>query len=143
MKKIFAVLLALSLAAGLFGCAVTEESGYEATMETFGDAEKITAHLYRDGEEALEVEVTEELTGLVGGEWKETDGRSGGEKVLTLTVGTQHEITFFDNGRAMIYYGYASVIEKDRRYYNVTLDSDLDSLYNYCKENGTVPETEE
>ena len=43
----------------------------------------------------------------------------------------------------MIYYGYATVIEKDRCYYNVTLEGELSDLYDWCLENGTVPEDEE
>lgn len=143
MKKAVAALLALIVAAGLWGCAVTEESGYETALKALSEAETVLVHLYCDGEETLELEVTDELSSLIEGKWEKTSGRGGGEKELTITVGTQHEITFFDNGTAMIYYGFTSVIEKDRCYYSVALDGDFEELYDHCQENGTVPETEE
>lgn len=143
MKRFAAFAVALSMFLCLFGCAMTEESGIEATLAALKEAENVTVHIYRDGEKALLVENTEDICEMIEGEWKKAGGRDGGEKVLTVTVGTQHEITFFDNGRAMIYYGFTTVFEKDRCYYSVDLDSDLDSLYDYVEENGTVPETEE
>ncbi len=143
MKRIIALILSALCAFALFGCAVTEESGSDHTLKSLGEADEVIVHLYGDEEKSLEVQVTKELEELLSGKWEKAAGRDGGDKVITITVGTQHEITFFDNGRAMIYYGYASVVEKDRRYYNVTLDSDIDNLYDYCVENGTVPETEE
>ena len=77
------------------------------------------------------------------GKWEKREGRPDSDKVLTLTVATQHEITYFEDGSVMIYYGYASVFEKDRCYFNVTLDEGIAGLYNWCRDNGTVPETEE
>ena len=144
MKRIFALILAAVMSCALFGCALTEESGVDFTMKALSEAEEVTVHLYLEEEEKLlDLEVTEELCNLLKGEWEKVSGRGNGKKVLTVTVGTQHEITLFDNGRAMIYYGYASVVEKDRCYYVVDLDGDVDSLYGYCEENGTVHVAEE
>lgn len=142
MKKIVAVIMAMVMALCFFGCAMTEETQYENTMDILKEAEDVTVHLYKDGEESLLVEVDDEFISYFGGEWEKAGGRDGGDKVLTVTVGTQHEITFFDNGRAMIYYGKTSVIEKDRTYYSVVLDESLESFYDWCLETGTVPETE-
>ena len=47
-----------------------------------------------------------------------------------------------DNGVAMVYYGYAGVLEKDRRYYTVDLEDELTKLCDYVSENGKVIEEE-
>lgn len=143
MKKIIAIVISMVMAVCLFGCAVTEETQFENTMKILKEAEDVTVHLYKDGEESLLVEVNDEFVSHFEGEWEKAGGRDGGDKVLTVTVGTQHEITFFDNGRAMIYYGKTSVVEKDRTYYSVVLNESIESLYNWCLETGTVAETEE
>ncbi len=143
MKRIIAALLCTITLFTLCSCALTEESDVDATLAALKDAKEITAHLYTDEETSYTLKVKEELLSLIEGDWKKAGGQDGGTKVLTITVGTQHEITFFDNGVAMIYYGYASVFEKDRRYFNVDLNSDLDNLYNYIEENGKVLVDEE
>lgn len=143
MKRIIAILLCAVTLFALCSCALTEESDIDTTLESLKDAEEITAHLYKGEETSYTLEVTDELLGLVEGKWESAGGQDGGKKVLTLTVGTQHEITFFDNGVAMVYYGYASVLEKDRRYFSVDLDSELEDLYDYIEENGKVLEEED
>ena len=145
MKRIICVLVSLVLAAGLCSCALTEESSDPAlTLSMLAEEETVMVHLYSDkGEETLEVEVTDEFLSLMDGKWEKASGQGGADKVLTVTVGTQHEITYFEGGAAMIYYGFASVFEKDRCYYSVELEGELSKLYDYCAENGTVPETEE
>lgn len=143
MKKIIAALLCAITVFALCSCALTEESGIESTLEVLKDAEKITAHVYGDSETSYELEVTDELLALVEGKWEAAGGQGGGTKVLTLTVATQHEITFFDNGVAMVYYGYASVLEKDRRYFTVDLEENLEKLSDYVTENGKVIEDTE
>ncbi|MBQ2730309.1 MAG: hypothetical protein IJF69_05995 [Clostridia bacterium] len=143
MKKTVALILGICMMLALCGCAISEKAGTEATFEVLSEKETVSVHLYRDGETTLDLKVTDELQSLLSGDWEKVSGRAGGEKVLTLTVDTQHEITFFDNGKAMIYYGYVDVFEKDRCYYDVTLDGELDELYDWCCENGTVPAVEE
>ncbi len=143
MKRIIAALLCILTALAFSSCALTEESDVDSTLAALKDAKKITAHLYTDEETSYTVKVTEELLSLVEGDWEKAGGQDGGTKVLTLTVGTQHEITFFDNGVAMIYYGYAGVFEKDRRYFSVDLEKEIDNLYNYIEENGKVLVDEE
>ena len=142
MRKIISAIMALIMTVCLFGCAMTEETEFENTMDILKEAETVTVHLYKNGEESLLIEVNDEFVSYFDGQWENASGRDGGDKVLTLIVGTQHEITFFDNGRAMIYYGKTSVVERDRTYYSVALDESLDSLYDWCSEMGTVPETE-
>ena len=142
MKRFIAALLCAITAFALCSCALTEESDVESTLKVLEDAKEITAHLYSDGETSYELSVTDELLSLVEGKWEPAGGQNGGEKVLTLTVATQHEITFFDNGVAMVYYGYAGVLEKDRRYYTVDLEEELTKLCDYVFENGKVIEEE-
>ncbi|MBQ4066675.1 MAG: hypothetical protein IJD22_03405 [Clostridia bacterium] len=137
MRKLAAVLLILCMAVTSVGCALTEESGFDYTYNTLKEAESVTVHLYgEDGEEALEVPVRDELTSLFTGEWEHASGQDGGKKTVTVTVQTQHEITFFDNGIAMIYYGYASVAEKDRCYYSVKLDGSVEEICEYAEKHG-------
>ena len=144
MKKIIAALLCAITVFALCSCALTEQSDIENTLAILKDAEEITAHVYTSSETSYEIEVTDELLALVEGKWETANGQAGGKKVLTLTVATQHEITFFDNGVAMVYYGYANVIEKDRRYFKVDLNESTEKLSDYITENGKViEETEE
>ena len=145
MKKLLSILLVSVLIFSLSACAIPEQAeDPEKTMEILSEAEEITVHLYGEKEEkTLKLLVTEELLSLTEGKWEKASSRPDGKKVLTLTVGTQHEITYFEDGSVMIYYGYASVFEKDRCYFNVTLDEGITKLYNWCRDNGTVPETEE
>jgi len=135
-KRITALLLAVLCALSLFGCGVTEETGYDHTLAALKEAEKVTVHLYGKEEESLVVPATDELSSLMAGEWKEAAGQDGGVKLLTVTVGTQHEVTFFDNGRAMIYYGFTSVVERDRRYYEVKLEKSISDIEEYAKKHG-------
>ena len=143
MKRFIAALLCAITAFALCSCALTEESDIESTLAVLEEAEEITAHLYSEEETSYELSVTDELLALVEGEWTAAGGQDGGTKVLTLTVATQHEITFFDNGVAMVYYGYAGVLEKDRRYFTVELEEDLEKLYDYIEENGKIIVDEE
>lgn len=144
MKRIIATVLCLVLALSLFGCAVTEESGFESTLEAIKEAEMITAYFYGDEEEPiLEVEVTDELCDLMKGQWSAKDSLPEGEKVITVSLGEHHEVTFFDDGSAVIYYGFAGITEKDRCYYSVELESELSELCDWCIDHGTVPEEKE
>ena len=144
MKKITGIILAVALLFSLSACAVPEKADDPAlTMDVLSEAEEITVHLYKEkAETALTLEVTDELLSLTEGKWEKMKGSPDADKVLTLTVATQHEITYFEDGSAMIYYGYASVFEKDRCYYTVSLEGELDDLYSWCLENGRVPEEE-
>lgn len=137
-RRSIAVLLAfLGVLAVLSGCVRTEESGFDYTFKALSEAEKVTVHIYnKEEEEAYRVPVTEELIKLVKGEWTPVSGQDGGKKTITLTVDTQHEITFFDNGRAMIFYGYASVVERDRCYYEAKLDGDVAKIEEYTNKHG-------
>lgn len=145
MKKVIAIFLFAAFLFSLCSCALTAESDIDSTMAALKDAKEISAHLYKDEETSYSLKVTDELLvlDLVEGKWEKAGGQNGGTKVLTLTVGTQHEITFFDNGIAMIYYGYAGVFEKDRRYFSVSLDSSLEDLYSYIEDFGKIIEAEE
>lgn len=164
MKRIACSVLAAFLAMAMSSCAHTPESTpdkiievleskaeetvlEEGTEEEIADSirdKNISVHLYKASEEkTLDLVASEELCELFKGEWKEADSKGDGEKIISFTVDTQHEITFFDNGRAMVYYGYCSVYEKDRRYFEISLDGGLDALYDFAAEHGTEPEEEE
>ena len=144
MKRYISIFLAAVLAFSLSACAVPEKADDPTlTLDVLKSAEEITVHLYGEEEKALSLEVTDELLSLTEGKWEKMSGRPDADKVLTLTVATQHEITYFEDGSVMIYYGYASVFERDRCYYTVELEGELSELYDWCEENGKVPETEE
>lgn len=150
MKKIIALILSAVAVLGLCACSAgggdkkdMAEVRYNEAVDAVKEAEKLLVHFYDNGEEkTLQIDSCKELEKNLSGTYEKASGKDGGKKILTITVGTQHEITFFDNGRAMIYYGFISVFEKDRYYYEVSLDEGFESLYNWCLENGTVPETE-
>ncbi len=164
MKKIVFVVMAVLLATALASCAYTPEStpdkiievleskaeetvldeGTEEEIEASIKEKTVSVHLYKEKEEkTLELIADDALCALFEGEWKETDSKGEGEKIISFTVDTQHEITFFDNGRAMVYYGFCTIFEKDRRYFEISLDGGVDALYNFAKEHGIESEEEE
>ncbi len=163
MKRLTALCLVIVFAFSLVSCAMTQGikpdavekrlaekaavkiEGTEEEMESLKDEKTVSVHLHKDKKKAktLDLLVTDELLELFSADWKKASSKGGGNKVITFTIDVQHEVTFFDNGRAMIYYGYCSVLEKDRAYYEITLENGLESLYNYAKENGTEPVSDE
>ena len=156
MRKVISLILILSLlfsALLLTGCSASEECEYESFKTALSDirdavpdedmekeeAEKInnvTACVYGDDEEYYDVRVTDELVSLFDGEFTKADGFEG-KKVLSVTVSMQYEITFFDSGDAMIYYGFCGVFQSDRQYYKFTLNGGIDALREYILTNGT------
>lgn len=143
IKKFLLISLAALMMASTSACAATKQCEADSLIDAAADAEEVSACVYDNGEEKiLKLEGGNVLAKLFEGEWNKIDGMDGGKKVLSVVVATQYEVCFFDNGTAMIYYGYCGVFEKDRQYYSVSLDTDLDSLVEYVMENGTVVDDE-
>lgn len=162
MKRIIEAIICAALLFSLASCAMTESTKPEAVIsvleekaaiEIKGDDEEkeeaanektVNVHFYKDGKEkTLDLLVTDELLPLFDADWKKVSEKGSGDKVITFTIDVQHEVTFFDNGRAMIFCGYCSILEKDRIYYEIDLENGLESLYTYAEENGTEPISED
>ncbi len=155
MKKIIAIIIAaLSAALLLCSCSAKPECRPEAAVAALGEAENVPVCLYSDSAESTAADTSDEassdksgasalpvipdgagLAALLKGEWAECSGTSLGNKKLSITVATQYEICLFDSGKAMIYYGYCGIFEKDRQYYTVSLDSGLDAVLEYVRQN--------
>lgn len=143
LKRIIAALLCAVMVVVLCGCALTEESGFESTLSAIKEAESVKVYTYGDDEKVLEIEKADVLAECLAGSWEVISSYKEGGKVLTVSLGEHHEITFFDNGTAVIYYGFATILEKDRCYYNVTLDDGLENLLDWCIENGVSQNAEQ
>ena len=153
-KTIVFVLAALSAALLLCSCSAKAECKPEAALATLGKAEDVPVCLYSDSAESTAAGTSDGassdesgasalpvvrdgagLAELLKGEWTECSGTFLGNKKLSITVATQYEICLFDSGKAMIYYGYCGIFEKDRQYYTVSLDSGLDAVLEYVRQN--------
>ena len=123
----------------LSGCAATPQTEHENTLFAVRDADALEAYLY-DTDKTMEFAPTEEFCDLLSGDWKPAEGtaagRGKGAKVLSLILDTQYEICFFDDGAAMIYYGYAGIFERDRQYFTFSSPQNVEKMVNYIKEHG-------
>ena len=133
MKKIIAIIIAaLSAALLLCSCSAKAECKPEAALAALGEAENVPVCLYSDSAESTAADTSDEASSDKSGV---SAGTSLGNKKLSITVATQYEICLFDSGKAMIYYGYCGIFEKDRQYYTVSLDSGLDAVLEYVRQN--------
>lgn len=73
-------------------------------------------------------DINNELFDLLPKTLDKTNFVNRNDKILSLTIGMQYEITFFSDGGAMIYYGYCGVFQKDRQYYICESGYDITSL---------------
>ncbi|MDD6094794.1 MAG: hypothetical protein PUC29_03515 [Clostridia bacterium] len=145
MKKLISALLILSLlmtAVSLAGCGTTKECEYDSFIDTLKGADTVTACIYGDEEVYYDLDVTDEFTELFNGEFVKSDFKNG-NKLLTVTVSMQYEICFFEDGCAMIYYGFCGVFDSDRQYYSYKLDGGINALTEYILSNGTISEQED
>ena len=157
MKKITAIILVLTLLTScllLTGCNATNECEYDSLVSALGDIKdavpdedaeedeiesvnSVTACIYGDDEQYYNVKVDDGFIFHFYGQFAKADSFSG-KKVLSVTLSMQYEITFFDSGDAMIYYGFCNVFQSDRQYYKFKLNDGLDSLREYIIKNGTA-----
>ena len=155
MKKTIAfIIAALSAALLLCSCSAKPECRPEAAVAALSEAENVPVCLYSDSAESTAADTSSEassgkseasalpvvpdgagLAALLKGEWTECSGTSLGNKKLSITVATQYETCLFDSGKAMIYDGYCGIFEKGRQYYTVSLDSGLDAVLEYVRQN--------
>lgn len=139
--KIILLLLAVLAVLLVFsGCSSTVQCEKDSLTDAVKRADKfsLSACVYSDGEDILMLPGGDELADFIQGDWKARSGKGDGDKVLSVTVSTQYEVCFFDNGTAMIYYGYCGVFEKDRQYFDVSLNTGLDALVDYVNNTGIV-----
>ena len=155
MRKIISTVLLICLiisCAAFCGCSASEECEYEsliAALREVRDAvpdedmdeeeaegiNNITACVYGDEEEYYELKVTDDFIALFDGEFTKSDSYEG-KKILSVTVGMQYEITFFEGSDAMIYYGFCGVFQSDRQYYKYKLTDGVSALREFIISNG-------
>ena len=123
----------------LSGCAPTPQTDFGNALSTVETADALEAYLY-ETDKTMEFAPTEAFCALLSGNWEVAEGtaagRGKGAKVLSLILDTQYEICFFDNGAAMIYYGVAGILERDRQYYTFFPTENVEMMVNYIKEHG-------
>ncbi|MBQ7835931.1 MAG: hypothetical protein IJ389_01610 [Clostridia bacterium] len=133
MKRIVAVLTVVCIMA-LSACAANPRCEYEEISNALSEAEAVRCYVYSD-EVSYEIEGSA-VSHMVDGMWEKTSKPADFEKILSITVSTQYEIGFFEDGNAIVYSGYAGVFEKDRQYYSCKTNSSFDEIIEMLRENG-------
>jgi hypothetical protein len=126
----------------MVSCAKNPRCTLDAAKEKMNAEESVIAYVY-DDEKSYEVK-SDVLEKMLSGEWKEASRDGDAKKVLSVTVGVQYEVCFFEDGSAMIYSGLAGILQRDRAYYEVKLDVSLEEMCNMIRESGEeVAESED
>lgn len=137
--KIRIGLLTLALTLLFSGCSATIETEPASVIEQLGTLDVAQAYIY-DSDVTMEFPMEDAFLSLFSGEWTPKGGGASGEKVLSVVVGTQYEICFFDDGTAMIYYGYTGILERDRQYYQFAPAENVEKMVQYIEDAGSVYE---
>ncbi|GEM_PF-4143299 len=139
MKKVRQLVLLLT-ALLLFGCAAVPQTSPASVTEYMEDEKEIRAYIYESDDTYVFSPAEAFLSLLKGGEWTEKSGRAKGEKLLSIMAEEQYEICFFEDGTAMIYYGYVGLSQRDRRYYTFSPKESIEEMIRYITEHGTIDE---
>lgn len=92
------------------------------------------------GDTCYALEESQELSALCEfPEWKETESRQAGVRILTLKLGEEYELAFYEGGLAKAYYGYSSRKYLDTAWYAVPEDAAA-AVAEYICSCGTVRE---
>lgn len=157
IKRIIASLLLLAFVFAFTSCSAGEKCQFDVFAENFRNSEEPTAYVY-DEEKLYDISdysipqtsavsakpVSVLLSLMPTSEMLvETGSLNRSDKLLTVTIDMQYEMTFFENGGVMIYHGVCGVFEKDRQYYEVSSDYDVGLLIDFIKNNFSVSESEE
>lgn len=141
MRKFIIASLIVSLTVAMASCAANPRCEWYAVHSELAEAEEeVYAYVYGE-DKGYEID-GKVLSDMLSGKW-EKGSRPEGEKLLSVTVGTQYEICLFENGQAMVYCGYAGILEKDRSYYTYEIDEKVEDICTYIMNNGTEVELEE
>lgn len=142
MKKIVLFVLAAAMTLTFCSCAKNPLCTLDAAKEKVLAEETVIVCIYAD-EKSYEIDA-DAVKDMLSGEWTEASRKEGADKVLSVTVGVQYEICFFEDGSAMIYSGLAGIFRRDRAYYEVKLEKSLDEICKAVREGGKeVEEAEE
>ena len=134
MKKIISLFVVFALCAVLSACGANPKCEYDAAVGALSESEEVYSYVYSEGK-GYNLE-GEALAEMISGEWVKSARPKNMEKVVSFTIGTQYEICIFEGGNAIIYCGYASVLESDRKYYSTQLADELEDICQYVSENG-------
>ena len=87
------------------------------------------------GETCYELDGEESLAGFCDfSHWYEGKGKDPGQRLLTVHIGDQYELAFYENGWAKAYDGYASWTTRDTVWYKVT-EQDTEEMIEYIQAN--------
>lgn len=118
----------------LAGCSANPRCEFDEINKALAEAQWVRCYVYED-ESSYEIDGGAVAT-LISGEWEKCGRPDSFHKALSVTVGTQYEIGLFADGKAIVYCGYAGVFEKDRQYYSYSIESSMDDVAAYLRENG-------
>ena len=141
MKKIILFAVAVAMMLSMVSCAKNPRCTPDAAKQRMGETEKVVAYVYGD-EKSYEIDPAV-LDELLAGEWTESGRANGEKKIMSVTIGEQYEICFFENGSAMIYSGLAGILQSDRAYYQVKTEVSLEDMCKAVRENGEEVALEE
>ena len=142
MKKIVSILLALIMGCTVFcSCGANPKCEYDAALEAMAENEEITVYIAED-EKEYKLDGAE-ISTMLEGKWEKSDKPDNFDKIVAFTIGTQYEICFFNEGGAIVYCGYADVLQSDRQYYKCELDKSLEDVCQYVRDNGELFQREE
>ncbi len=134
MKRTVCLIIAAAMCFALSGCAANPRCEFEAAAEDLSKAEDVYTYVYAD-EKGYSID-GEKLRGMIDGEWVKCSRPDNMNKVISFTVSTQYEICIFEDGHAIVYSGYAGVLESDRQYYTCRTAEDIDAICEYVRING-------
>ena len=142
MKKIISALFALIMCGAVFAsCGANPKCDHEAALQKLSENEEITAYIAADDKEYTLL--GGELAEMLSGKWEKSGKPQKFDKIIALTIDTQYEICFFEDGGAIVYCGYADVLQSDRQYYKCELDEDIEDICQYVRDNGEILERED
>jgi len=135
MKRIICLIMAAVTCALLCACAANPKCEFDAAIAELSEAEYVYTYVYAD-EKGYSVESGEALAEMLAGEWTKASRPAEMNKAVSFTIGTQYEICLFEGESAIIYCGYAGVLESDRQYYSCKLTTDVNDICEYLRANG-------
>ncbi len=141
MKRFGCFILALAICAVMCSCAANPKCEYGEISSALKEADQVYAYVYSENM-GYDIDA-DGLYDMINGKWEKISMPDEFEKVLSITVGTQYEICFFEGGKAMVYSGYAGVFERDRQYYSCEINEELGEICSYIVENGEEVMVEE
>lgn len=134
MKRLVCGIIAFIMCASLCACGTNPKCEYDVALEALSDSDEVYSYVYAE-EKGYNLD-GEVLADMIGGEWVKTARPDNMEKIVSFTISTQYEICIFEGECAVIYCGYAGVLQSDRQYYSCKTAKSAEDICKYVVENG-------